>query len=167
MNAFQQVAAPRISSREKATRLNQRDSAALCFNSRSIFIRQHESDSGLRVVNVECAASGDEFDKARGAVVVANIERKSRNTVCGWNSGNVLSASDMKRFAVLIKSSAAANTFAKLVRQSVRQHDSFTVLELDAMKQRLRRFQILITRIPRSGQDFVNSKIYRAEFTSS
>ena len=41
----------------------------------SIFVRHHHGDCGLRVVNVQCAASGDEFDKPRCAVVVADIER--------------------------------------------------------------------------------------------
>jgi hypothetical protein len=41
----------------------------------SIFVRQHDGDGGLRVVHVERAASGDEFYKAGGAVVVADVKR--------------------------------------------------------------------------------------------
>lgn len=47
----------------------------------SIFIRQHDGDRRLRVVHVERATSGDEFDKTRGAVVVANVERKRQAAV--------------------------------------------------------------------------------------
>jgi len=42
----------------------------------SIFIRHHYRDRVLRVVHVERAARGNQFDKARGAVVVADIERE-------------------------------------------------------------------------------------------
>ena len=42
---------------------------------RSIFVRHNQGDGGLRVVNVQCAASGDEFDQPRCAVVVADIKR--------------------------------------------------------------------------------------------
>jgi len=41
----------------------------------SIFVRHHQGDGGLRVVNIQCAASGDEFDKPRCAVVIADIKR--------------------------------------------------------------------------------------------
>ncbi len=40
----------------------------------SIFIRHHHGDGGLRIVNVERAASGDQFDEARTVVVVADIQ---------------------------------------------------------------------------------------------
>jgi hypothetical protein len=39
----------------------------------SILFRHEDGYGGLRVVNVHCAASGDEFDKPRCAVVVADI----------------------------------------------------------------------------------------------
>src|ERR1700677_2151335 len=47
----------------------------------SIFIWQHDGDCGLRVVHIECATSGDQFHKTRGAVVVANVERKRQAAV--------------------------------------------------------------------------------------
>jgi hypothetical protein len=46
-----------------------------------IFVRQHDGDCGLRVVHVECATSGDEFDKAWCAVVVANVERERQAVI--------------------------------------------------------------------------------------
>ena len=45
------------------------------FSGRSIFTGLHDGDGGLRVVNIQRAASGDEFYQAGGAVVVADIER--------------------------------------------------------------------------------------------
>ena len=41
----------------------------------SIFVRHHHGDGGLRVVDVERAAGGNQFDKPRCAVVVADIQR--------------------------------------------------------------------------------------------
>jgi len=72
---------------------HQRASAAKFFGARwravrlcwSIFVRHHHGDGGLRVVNVECAASGDEFDKPRCAIVVADIER-DRDAVNTWRA---------------------------------------------------------------------------------
>jgi len=40
-----------------------------------IFVWHHDGDCGLRVVDVERAASGDQFDKAGALVVVADIKR--------------------------------------------------------------------------------------------
>ena len=45
---------------------------------KSAFLRQHDRDGRLRVVHVERAASGDELDKARVPVVVADIERNGQ-----------------------------------------------------------------------------------------
>ena len=50
---------------------------------RSIFVRHHQGDGGLRVVNVQCAASGNQFDKRRCAVVVADIKRNG-DAVATW-----------------------------------------------------------------------------------
>ena len=47
----------------------------------SILVRHHYGDGGLRVVHVEGAAHGYQFDEARGAVVVANVERKRQPAV--------------------------------------------------------------------------------------
>ena len=44
----------------------------------SILVRHHYGDGGLRVVNVEGAASGNQFHKAGGAVVVADKWRRLR-----------------------------------------------------------------------------------------
>jgi hypothetical protein len=41
----------------------------------SILVGHHDRDCGSRVVNVERAASGNQFDEACAAVVVADIER--------------------------------------------------------------------------------------------
>src|ERR1035437_10858463 len=41
----------------------------------SILGREHDGDGRLRVVHVECAASGNQFDELGGAVVIADIER--------------------------------------------------------------------------------------------
>jgi hypothetical protein len=41
----------------------------------SIFVRHHQGDGGLRVVNAQCAASGNQLHKPRCAVVVADIKR--------------------------------------------------------------------------------------------
>ena len=49
----------------------------------SIFVRQHDGDGGLRVVNVECATLRDELDQLGGAVVVADVER-DRDAVNTW-----------------------------------------------------------------------------------
>jgi hypothetical protein len=40
--------------------------------------RQHDGDGGLWVVHVECATSGNQFHKAGGAVVVADVERNGQ-----------------------------------------------------------------------------------------
>ena len=42
---------------------------------RSVLVRQHQRQSGLRVVNVQRGASGDELHQLRAVVVVANVER--------------------------------------------------------------------------------------------
>ena len=66
----------RIPNSRMAARLNcVSGSAARCLRS-SIFVRHHHGDGGLRVVNVERAASGNQFDEARLAVVVADVERE-------------------------------------------------------------------------------------------
>jgi hypothetical protein len=39
----------------------------------SVLVGHHDRDCGLRVVDVERAASGNQFDKAGAAVVVADI----------------------------------------------------------------------------------------------
>src|ERR1035438_5273244 len=41
---------------------------------RSIFVRQHDSNGGLRIVNVECAASGEELHQLGAVIVVAHIQ---------------------------------------------------------------------------------------------
>ena len=41
---------------------------------RSVLVRQHQGQSRLRVVNVERAASGNQFYQLGGTVVVANIQ---------------------------------------------------------------------------------------------
>ena len=46
------------------------------FPVRSILAGQHNRDGRLRVVNVEGAASSDELNQLRAAVVVADIERE-------------------------------------------------------------------------------------------
>ena len=40
----------------------------------SIFTRHHHGDGGLRVVNVQCATSGDQFDEGGFVVSVADIQ---------------------------------------------------------------------------------------------
>jgi len=42
---------------------------------KSAFVGQHDGDGWLRIVQVERAASGDEFDEPGASVVVADIER--------------------------------------------------------------------------------------------
>src|ERR1039458_2461029 len=44
----------------------------------SIFVRHHQGDGGLRVVNVECAASGNHLHEPRWAVVVFHIHRNGQ-----------------------------------------------------------------------------------------
>src|SRR5882672_3338679 len=50
---------------------------------RSILVRQHDGDCGLRVVHVERATGGNELNQLRTAVVVADIERKRQAVVAG------------------------------------------------------------------------------------
>ena len=50
---------------------------------RSIFVRHHNCDGGFWLVHVEGAASGNQFDEARGAVVVSDIERKRQAGLSG------------------------------------------------------------------------------------
>jgi len=50
---------------------------------RLILVRHHHGDGGSRGMDVERAASGDEFNKFRGAVVVADIERERQAVATG------------------------------------------------------------------------------------
>jgi hypothetical protein len=49
----------------------------------SILVRHHYGDCGLRVVNIECATSGNQFHQSRAAVVVADIESKGQAGFAG------------------------------------------------------------------------------------
>ena len=49
----------------------------------SIFVRHHQGDGGLRVVNVQRAARRNQLHKPRCAVVIADIER-NRDAVATW-----------------------------------------------------------------------------------
>lgn len=44
----------------------------------SIFVGQHDGDGGLRIIDVEGAAGGDELDQLRAAVVVADVEGEGK-----------------------------------------------------------------------------------------
>ena len=50
---------------------------------RSVLVWQHDGNCGRWVVNVQRAASGNQFDKAGGAVVVADVKRNGQ-TVATW-----------------------------------------------------------------------------------
>jgi hypothetical protein len=55
----------------------------IIFRGWSILVRHHNGDGGLRVVNVECAASGDQLHETGAAVVVADVERKGHPGLSG------------------------------------------------------------------------------------
>ena len=48
----------------------------------SAFVGQHDGDGWLRIVQVERAASGDEFDEPGASVVVADVERNGQAVNC-------------------------------------------------------------------------------------
>jgi len=73
----------RRKSSTKQKRLNRCQSSRVIFLRRSILARHHYGNGGLRVVHVEEATHGNQFDKARGAVVVANVERKRQAGLSG------------------------------------------------------------------------------------
>ena len=50
---------------------------------RSILAGHHDGDGGFWLVHIEGATSGNQFNQARGAVVVADIERKGQAGLAG------------------------------------------------------------------------------------
>jgi hypothetical protein len=70
----------------------------------SIFVRHEDCYGWLWVVNVQCAASGDKFDKPRCAVVVANIERNGDAvaTGAGAKDGKSCHPNDIPQSASLV-----------------------------------------------------------------
>jgi len=64
-------------------RLNRCQSSRVSLSGRSILIHEHDSNGGLRVVNVERAANGGQPDKPGASVVVADIERNRQTVATG------------------------------------------------------------------------------------
>ena len=69
-------------------RLNRCQSSRVSISGRSILVHEHDSNGGLRVVNVERAANGGQPDKAGAAVVVADIERHRQTVATGAAAEN-------------------------------------------------------------------------------
>jgi hypothetical protein len=60
---------------KKARELKKFAGGVVSMPEKSAFVGQHDGDGWLRIVHVERAASGDEFDEPGASVVVADIER--------------------------------------------------------------------------------------------
>ena len=69
-------------------RLNRCQSSRVSIFGQSILVQEHDSNGGLRVVNVERAANGGQPDKSRGAVVVADVQRNRQAVATGAAAKN-------------------------------------------------------------------------------